>query len=108
VNRQVNLTKRVKTKSGLRYCLVVLAANGRIKPNYVLVDGKQEAHTEGAFCIAWIGRTSGSPLRLGIRRARGVRGGDPRLIHRHPNPMAADGPALRQPGRVHLGGPRQC
>ena len=22
-------------------------ANGRIKPNYVLVDGKQEAHPEG-------------------------------------------------------------
>ena len=33
VNRQVNLTKRVRTKSGLRYCPVVLAANGRIKPN---------------------------------------------------------------------------
>ena len=41
MNRQVNLTKRVKTKNGLRYCPVVLAANGRIKPNYVLVDGKQ-------------------------------------------------------------------
>ena len=41
MNRQVNLTKRVKTESGLRYCPVVLAANGRIRPNYVLVDGKQ-------------------------------------------------------------------
>ncbi len=34
--------------------------------------------------IAWIGRTSGSPLRLGIRRARGVRGDDTRLIHHLP------------------------
>ncbi|HWO34397.1 MAG TPA: phage integrase SAM-like domain-containing protein [Candidatus Acidoferrum sp.] len=53
MNRQVNLTKRVKTQSGLRYCLVVLAANGRIKPNYVLVDGKQEAHPEGACYLEW-------------------------------------------------------
>jgi hypothetical protein len=51
VNRQVHLTKRVKTKNGLRYCTVVLAADGRIKPNYVLVDGKQEAHPEGAYYL---------------------------------------------------------
>src|ERR1700735_3344314 len=55
-----------------------------------------------------MGRTSGSPLWLGIRRARGVRGGDPRLIHRLPRPDGRRWPALRQPGRVHLGGPRQC
>jgi NADPH:quinone reductase len=53
VNRQVNLTKRVKTESGLRYCPVVLAANGRIRPNYVLVDGKQEVHPEGAYYLEW-------------------------------------------------------
>src|SRR6202011_2004779 len=44
----------------------------------------------GSTRIAWIARTLGSPLRLGIRQ---------------------DGrrwPALRQPGRVHLRGPRQC
>jgi predicted heme/steroid binding protein len=61
VNRQVNLTKRVKTRSGLRYCPVVLAANGRIKPNYVLVDGKQEAHSEGAYYLEW---------RNGLHRVR--------------------------------------
>src|SRR5690348_16852774 len=46
--------------------------------------------------------------RLGIRRARGVRGGgDPRLIHRLPRPDGRRWPALRQPGRVHLRGPRR-
>jgi integrase/recombinase XerD len=61
VNRQINLTKRVKTKGGLRYCPVVLAANGRIRPNYVLVDGKQEAHPEGAYYLEW---------RKGTKRVR--------------------------------------
>jgi integrase/recombinase XerD len=61
VNRQVNLTKRVKTETGLRYCPVVLAANGRIRPNYVFVDGKQEVHPEGAYYLEW---------RNGLHRVR--------------------------------------
>src|ERR1035441_4554428 len=53
MNRQVNLTKRVQTSKGLRYCPVVLSANGRVKPNAVLVNGKQEIHTEGAYYLEW-------------------------------------------------------
>jgi integrase/recombinase XerD len=53
LNRQVNLTKRVRTSKGLRYCPVVLSANGRVKPNAVLVNGKQETHTEGAYYLDW-------------------------------------------------------
>src|ERR1700719_5196492 len=49
----------------------------------------------------------GISFTLGIRRARGLRGGDPRLIHRLPEPDGRRWPALRQPGRVHLRGPRQ-
>ncbi len=44
MNREVNLTKRVKTAQGLRYCPVALAANGRVKPDLVLVNGKEERH----------------------------------------------------------------
>jgi len=53
VNRQVNLTKRIRTSAGLRYCPVVLSANGRIKPDAVLVNGKPERHTEGAYYLEW-------------------------------------------------------
>jgi hypothetical protein len=34
-NREVNLTKRIQTAQGSRYCPVVLSANGRIKPDFV-------------------------------------------------------------------------
>jgi hypothetical protein len=36
VNRQCNVTKRIQTRKGPRYCPVVLSANGRIKPDLVL------------------------------------------------------------------------
>jgi len=53
MNRVVMLTKRVQTSKGLRYCPVVLAANGRVKPDWVKVKGNQERHPEGAYYIEW-------------------------------------------------------
>lgn len=53
-NREVNLTKRVKTSKGLRYCPVVLSKNGRgVKPDVVEVNGVEECHPEGAYYIEW-------------------------------------------------------
>ena len=46
-NREVNLTKRVQTPQGMRYRRVVLSANGRVKPDVVLVNGSEERHLEG-------------------------------------------------------------
>jgi integrase len=60
-NREVNLTKRINTPSGLRYCPVVLSANGRVKPDVVLVNGKEEHHPEGAYYLEW---------REGVKRVR--------------------------------------
>jgi integrase/recombinase XerD len=67
-NREVNLTKRVQTPHGWRYCRVLLAANGRVKPDVVIVDGKQESHREGAYYLEW---------REGARRVRLSVGKDP-------------------------------
>lgn len=53
MNREVNVTKRVLTAGGKRFCPVVLSANGRIKPDMVLVNGQPEKHTEGAYYIEW-------------------------------------------------------
>jgi integrase/recombinase XerD len=53
VNRQCNVTKRIQTTKGPRYCPVVLSANGRIKPDVVLVRDREERHPEGAYYISW-------------------------------------------------------
>jgi integrase/recombinase XerD len=37
----------------MRYCPVALSANGRVKPDVVLVDGKEERHPKGAYYIKW-------------------------------------------------------
>jgi integrase len=53
VNRQCNVTKRIQTSKGPRYCPVVISANGRIKPDVVLVGDREERHPEGAYYISW-------------------------------------------------------
>jgi integrase/recombinase XerD len=68
MNREVNLTKRVQTPHGWRYCTVVLAVNGRVKPDLVVVNGKQETHKEGAYYLEW---------REGAKRVRLSVGKDP-------------------------------
>jgi len=63
-NREVNLTKRVQTPHGWRYCRVVLSANGRVKPDVVLVNNKQETHKEGAYYLEW--REGSKRVRLSV------------------------------------------
>ena len=63
-NREVNLTKRVQTPHGWRYCRVVLSANGRVKPDVVVVNGKEERHQEGAYYLEW--RDGAKRVRLSV------------------------------------------
>jgi integrase/recombinase XerD len=65
MNREVNLTKRIRTAKGLRYCPVVLSANGRVKPDAVMVNGKPERHTEGAYYLEWSEGTKRVRLSVG-------------------------------------------
>ena len=53
MNKSVNLTKRVKTPDGLRYCPVAYSANGRLKAHYVKVSGREEHHPEGSYYLDW-------------------------------------------------------
>jgi hypothetical protein len=53
MNKEANLTKRVKTPHGVRFCPVVISANGRVKPDYVIVAGREERHPKGAYYIEW-------------------------------------------------------
>jgi len=63
-NREVNLTKRVQTPHGMRYCAVVLSTNGRVKPDVVLMNGREERHTEGAYYLEW--REGAKRVRLSV------------------------------------------
>jgi integrase len=63
-NRQVNLTKRVQTPHGWRYCAVLLSANGRVKPDVVLVNGHEGRHPEGAYYLEW--REGSKRVRLSV------------------------------------------
>jgi len=63
-NREVNLTKRVQTPHGWRYCRVLLSANGRVKPDVVVVNGKEERHHEGAYYLEW--REGAKRVRLSV------------------------------------------
>src|ERR1700685_4104581 len=68
MNREVNLTKRVQTPYGWRYCRLVFSAKGRIKPDLAVVHGKQECHKKGAYYLEW---------RQGAKRVRLSVGKDP-------------------------------
>ncbi|HET9182182.1 MAG TPA: tyrosine-type recombinase/integrase [Candidatus Angelobacter sp.] len=54
---RVNITKYVKVATangeGWRFCPVVRSTNGRIRADYVLVEGRAELHKEGAYYIEW-------------------------------------------------------
>jgi integrase/recombinase XerD len=63
-NREVNVTKRVQTTKGPRYCPVALSANGRIKPDVALVNGREERHPEGAYYLEW--RDGAKRIRLSV------------------------------------------
>jgi integrase/recombinase XerD len=63
-SKEVNLTKRVRTKKGVRYCPVALSPNGRVKPDLVIVNGQPERHPEGAYYLEW--RENGRRVRLSV------------------------------------------
>ncbi len=52
-NRTVHLSKLIQTPKGPRYCPAVMAANGRVRPDMVFVNGQEERHPEGAYYISW-------------------------------------------------------
>src|SRR5438270_3121277 len=65
MNCTVNLTKRVQTSKGLRYCPVVLAANGRVRADLVIINGQEERHAEGAYYLEWWEGTKRVRLSVG-------------------------------------------
>jgi integrase len=61
---EVNVTKRIVTQNWDRYCPVVLNRSGRIKSDWVIVDGNQEKHSEGSYYLEW--REDGRRKRISV------------------------------------------
>src|SRR5258707_8972045 len=60
MNKAVNITKRIKVpllraegKQGYRFCAAVWADKRRLKPNWVVVNGKAEPHSEGCYYVSY-------------------------------------------------------
>ena len=49
--RKYTIYKYVRTDRGWRYCRPVFASNNKIKPNVVLVKGREETHAEGYYVL---------------------------------------------------------
>jgi integrase/recombinase XerD len=60
----VNLTKRIQTTEGMRFCPVVMAGNGRVAPDAVMVNGRRETHPEGSYYLEW--HVGAKRLRLSV------------------------------------------
>jgi hypothetical protein len=54
-NLEVNLTKCVRLNGSKRYYAVPLTTNGRIKPDHVLVNGREEPcpRDKGSYYLDW-------------------------------------------------------
>ena len=82
-SKEVNLTKRVQTSKGLRYYPVVLSPNGRVKPVFVIVNGRPERHSEGGVLLEW--REKGRRIRLSVGKDHRTQ--QPDASARKPNSM---------------------
>src|SRR5207245_2194874 len=61
---KVNLTKKIQTAEGLRWCPVVKSVKGHVRPDLVLVNGFEARHPEGTYYIEW--RQNGSRIRKAV------------------------------------------
>jgi integrase len=65
VNLSVNLTKRVTTPDGQRFYTAMVSPNGRIKPDWVWMDGKEVRCPKGTYYIDYTD-PSGKRVRISV------------------------------------------
>jgi len=88
----VNVTKRVQIEGkGWRFCEVVVAANGKIKPNVVLIDGQEQVHPEGRYYIDFLQDGQRKRLAAGASAAEAATAADKqtRILTAHKAATAA-------------------
>jgi hypothetical protein len=48
---KLSIYKYIRTGKGWRYCKAAFHPNGKIKPNVVVVEGREEKHPEGSYFL---------------------------------------------------------
>ncbi len=66
---RVNLTKSVKVEGQHRYYAAVVSANGRVKPDAILIDGREVKHPGGSYYLDWTEGGKRKRLRVGLDAA---------------------------------------
>jgi integrase/recombinase XerD len=51
---KVGILKRVKLEGGWQFCPIVRGGNGKIKPDAVMVKGREEIHLEGLYYVDFL------------------------------------------------------
>jgi integrase len=103
-NRKVILLRYCKTPKGWRRYPVAIGGNGRIRPNYVLVDGKPREYSEGHYQIRFyegakpvyrsVGHNAQDALRERDKQAQ--------LLIARDAAVASGTVLMEEPGRVLL------
>ncbi len=94
----VNITKRVQIEGkGWRFCEVVTGRNSKLKPNVVLIDGREQLHPEGRYYIDFLQDGQRKRLAAGASAAEAATAAEQqtRLLIAHKAARAA-GVALPQ------------
>jgi integrase/recombinase XerD len=87
----VNITKRVRIEGkGWRFCEVVFAANRKIRPNAVLIDGKEQVHPEGRYYIDFLQDGQRKRLAAGATAAEATIAADQQTLTLTAHRAAAD------------------
>jgi integrase/recombinase XerD len=111
----VNITKRVQIEGkGWRFCEVVFGGNRKIRPNVVLIDGREQVHPEGRYYIDFLQDGQRKRLAAGASAAEAATAADQqtRLLTAHkaataagislPTKPAAGGRSLREAADTYL------
>jgi integrase/recombinase XerD len=75
-NRRASIWKYVKINQKWRYCRPVIGKNNKIKPDWVLVNGKAQYHPEGNYYIHRLDGKKQLWKKVGLDPAEAVRAAD--------------------------------
>lgn len=103
-NRKVKLLRYCKTELGWRRYPVAVGRNGRLRPSYVIVDGRQREYPEGHYELLYYEGSKAIYENVGSNAAEALAARDRKihLLSAKASASLAGAKLLEEPGRAHL------